>query len=211
MAVLSKIRQRSFFLIIIIALALFSFVLADVIQSGTFSSDANNVGSVNGTDIDAQEFMQNVAMIEKQGQGTTSTQALNSAWEQEVRRIILSEEFDKLGLKIGGEQLINIIKQNPNLAQNPEFLNAAGLFDENKLKEFLKGIKNAPHSPLCSCLRPRTPRNGRRSWRGICGDLSCDHRPSTKTRSNQSPSLRDTSPKCVRRLRGDQGVKNPAA
>lgn len=144
MAVLSKIRQRSFFLIIIIALALFSFVLADVIQSGTFSSDANNVGSVNGTDIDAQEFMQNVAMIEKQGQGTTSTQALNSAWEQEVRRIILSEEFDKLGLKIGGEQLINIIKQNPNLAQNPEFLNAAGLFDENKLKEFLKGIKNAP-------------------------------------------------------------------
>lgn len=144
MAVLSKIRQRSFFLIIIIALALFSFVLADVIQSGTFSSDANNVGSVNGTDIDAQEFMQNVAMIEKQGQGTTSTQAINSAWEQEVRRIILSEEFDKLGLKIGGEQLINIIKQNPNLAQNPEFLNAAGLFDENKLKEFLKGIKNAP-------------------------------------------------------------------
>ena len=144
MAVLSKIRQRSFFLIIIIALALFSFVLADVIQSGTFSSSANNVGTVNETDIDAQEFMQNVAMIEKQGQGTTSTQALNSAWEQEVRRIILSEEFDKLGLKIGSEQLINIIKQNPNLAQNPQFLNAAGQFDENKFKESLKGIKNAP-------------------------------------------------------------------
>jgi peptidyl-prolyl cis-trans isomerase D len=144
MAVLSKIRQRSFFLIIIIALALFSFVLADVIQSGTFSSSANNVGTVNGTDIDAQEFMQNVAMIEKQGQGTTSTQALNSAWEQEVRKIILTEEFDKLGLKIGNEQLINIIKQNPNLAQNPQFLNAAGQFDENKFKESLKGIKNAP-------------------------------------------------------------------
>ncbi|TXI67700.1 MAG: peptidylprolyl isomerase [Flavobacterium sp.] len=144
MAVLSKIRQRSFFLIIIIALALFSFVLADVIQSGTFSSDANNVGSVNGTDIDAQQFMQNVAMIEKQGQGTTSTQALNSAWDQEVRRIILTEEFEKLGLKIGSEQLINVIKQNPNLAQNPQFLNAAGQFDENKFKESLKGIKNAP-------------------------------------------------------------------
>ncbi|MCL9770683.1 peptidylprolyl isomerase [Flavobacterium sp. HXWNR69] len=144
MAVLSKIRQRSFFLIIIIALALFSFVLADVIQSGTFNSDANNVGSVNGTDIDAQEFMKNVAMIEQQGQGTTSTQALNSAWEQELRKIILTEEFEKLGLKIGSEQLINIIKQNPNLSQNPRFLNAAGLFDENKFKEYLKGIKNAP-------------------------------------------------------------------
>lgn len=144
MAVLSKIRQRSFFLIIIIALALFSFVLADVIQSGTFNSSTNNVGSVNGTDIEAQEFMRNVSMIEKQGQGTTSTQAMNSAWEQEVRKIILSSEFEKLGLKIGNEQLINVIKQNPNLAQNPQFLNAAGQFDENKFKEFLKGIKNAP-------------------------------------------------------------------
>jgi peptidyl-prolyl cis-trans isomerase D len=144
MAVLSKIRQRSFFLIIIIALALFSFVLADVIQSGTFSAGANDVGTVNGTDIEAQQFMQNVANLEKQGQGTSTTQAMNSAWEQEVRRIILSEEFDKLGLKIGSEQLINVIKQNPNLAQNPQFLNAAGQFDENKFKESLKGIKNAP-------------------------------------------------------------------
>ncbi|WP_445715556.1 peptidylprolyl isomerase [Flavobacterium sp.] len=144
MAVLSKIRQRSFFLIIIIALALFSFVLADVIQSGTFGTSANKVGSINGTDIEAQEFMQNVAMIEKQGQGTSTTQAMNNAWEQEVRKIILSEEFNKLGLKIGTEQLINVIKQNPNLAQNPQFLNAAGQFDENKFKEFLKGIKNAP-------------------------------------------------------------------
>jgi peptidyl-prolyl cis-trans isomerase D len=144
MAVLSKIRQRSFFLIIIIALALFSFVLADVIQSGTFGTGANDVGSVNGTDIEAQQFMQNVAMIEKQGQGTSTTQAMNSAWEQEVRKIILTEEFDKLGLKIGNEQLINVIKQNPSLAQNPQFLNAAGQFDENKFKESLKGIKNAP-------------------------------------------------------------------
>jgi peptidyl-prolyl cis-trans isomerase D len=144
MAVLSKIRQRSFFLIIIIALALFSFVLADVIQSGTFSAGANDVGSVNGTDIEAQQFMQSVANIEKQGQGTSSTQAMNSAWEQEVRRIILTEEFDKLGLKVGNEQLINIIKQNPSLSQNPQFLNAAGQFDENKFKESLKGIKNAP-------------------------------------------------------------------
>uniref|UniRef100_UPI0037C02C7F peptidylprolyl isomerase n=1 Tax=Flavobacterium sp. TaxID=239 RepID=UPI0037C02C7F len=144
MAVLSKIRQRSFFLIIIIALALFSFVLADVIQSGTFSAGADNVGTVNGTDIESQQFMQSVANIEKQGQGTSSTQAMNSAWEQEVRRIILTEEFDKLGLKVGNEQLINVIKQNPSLSQNPQFLNAAGQFDENKFKESLKGIKNAP-------------------------------------------------------------------
>ena len=145
MAVLSKIRQRSFFLIVIIALALFSFVLADVIKSGTFGSSANSVGSINGTDISAQDFMQQVAMIEKQGQGMSNTQAMNTAWEQKVRSIILGEEFEKLGLKIGGEQLINVIKQNPNFAQNQQFLNAAGQFDENKFKEYIKSLKNAPN------------------------------------------------------------------
>ena len=49
MAILSKIRQRSILLVLIIALALFSFVLADVIKSGGFSSGSNNIGSVNGS------------------------------------------------------------------------------------------------------------------------------------------------------------------
>ena len=58
MAILSKIRQRSILLILIIALALFSFVLADVIKSGGFSGNSNHIGSINGTDLDYQEFMQ---------------------------------------------------------------------------------------------------------------------------------------------------------
>lgn len=145
MAVLSKIRQRTGLLILVIGFCLLAFLVGDAFQSGTFGSNANEVGSVNGTDISSQDFMQLVAMAEKQGQGMSATQALNSTWEQEVRRIILTEEFEKLGLKIGNEQLINIIKQNPNLAQNPQFLNAAGQFDENKFKESLKSLKNAPN------------------------------------------------------------------
>ena len=40
MAILSKIRERSLFLIIIIALALFSFVIGDVFTRGGFGSEA---------------------------------------------------------------------------------------------------------------------------------------------------------------------------
>ncbi len=145
MAVLSKIRQRTGLLIIVIGFCLLAFLVGDAFQSGTFGSDANEIGSVNGTDIPTQEFLQKVAMAEKQGQGISNTQAFNSTWEQEVRSIILSEEFEKLGIKVGDKQFINVIKQNPNFAQNPQFLNAAGLFDENKFKEFLKSIKNAPN------------------------------------------------------------------
>uniref|UniRef100_UPI00404AC39B peptidylprolyl isomerase n=1 Tax=Flavobacterium sp. TaxID=239 RepID=UPI00404AC39B len=145
MAVLSKIRQRSFFLIVIIALALFSFVLADVIKGGGFGSSANDVGSVNGTDIGAQEFMQKVAQAEKQGQGMSNIQAINNVWEQEIRTTLLNEEFDKLGLRIGPDQLINVIKTDPNISQNPQFLNEVGQFDENKFKEFIKSRRNDPN------------------------------------------------------------------
>lgn len=144
MAVLSKIRQRTGLLIIVIGFCLLAFLVGDAFQSGSFSG-SNDIGSVNGTDIQTQEFLQKVALAEKQGQGISNTQAFNSTWEQEVKNIILTEEFEKLGLKVGDEQLINIIKQNPNLAQNPQFLNAAGVFDENKFKESLKSLKNAPN------------------------------------------------------------------
>lgn len=145
MAVLSKIRQRSFFLIVIIALALFSFVLADVIKSGGFGSSSNDVGSVNGEDIMAKGFMEKVAFAEKQGQGTTNAQAVNSVWEQEVRSLLLKEEYTKLGLRVGADQLINLIKTDPNISQNPQFLNEAGSFDENKFKEFVKTKRNDPN------------------------------------------------------------------
>lgn len=143
MAVLSKIRQRTGLLIVVIGFCLLAFLVGDAFQSGTFNSDSNDIGSVNGTDIQTQDFLQKVSMSEKQGQGVSNTQAINNTWEQEVRGIILSEEFEKLGLQIGDEQFINIVKQNPNLAQNPQFLNAAGQFDENKFKESLKSLKNA--------------------------------------------------------------------
>ena len=145
MAVLSKIRQRTGLLIIVIGFCLLAFLVGDAFQSGTFGSDANEIGSVNGTDIPTQEFLQKVAMAEKQGQGISNTQAFNSTWEQEVRSIILSEEFEKLGLKVGDEQFINVIKQKPKVSRNTQFLNPGCLPAENTFKEFLKSLKNAPN------------------------------------------------------------------
>ncbi|VXB18815.1 Peptidylprolyl isomerase [Flavobacterium sp. 9AF] len=146
MAVLNNIRKRSGLLIIIIGLALVLFLLPELFKNG-FSSNDNNVGEVNGTDIVAQDFMRKTAQLEKQSQQgqMSATQAMNSVWEQEVRSIIVKEQIEKIGLGIGKEQLINVIKANPYFAQNPQFLNEAGKFDENKFKEFVKSIKNDPN------------------------------------------------------------------
>ena len=144
MAILSKIRQRSILLVLIIALALFSFVLADVIKSGGFSGGSNNIGSINGTKFEYQEFMNIVANVEKQQQGISSTQALNSVWEQEVRKALLSEQYDKIGLLLGKEQLMAVIKNDPQLSQAPQFLNAAGKFDDKKFAEYINSLQSNP-------------------------------------------------------------------
>ena len=144
MAILSKIRLRSILLVLIIALALFSFVLADVIKSGGFSGGSNNIGSINGTKFEYQEFMNKVANVEKQQQGISGTQALNSVWEQEVRKALLSEQYDKIGLLLGKEQLMAVIKNDPQLSQSPQFLNVAGKFDEKKFAEYINSLQSAP-------------------------------------------------------------------
>lgn len=144
MAILSKIRQRSILLVLIIALALFSFVLADVIKSGGFSGSSNDIGAINGTKFEYQEFMSKVANVEKQQQGISGTQALNSVWEQEVRKALLSEQYEKIGLLLGKEQLMAVIKSDPQLSQSPQFLNAAGKFDDKKFAEYINSLQSAP-------------------------------------------------------------------
>ena len=138
MAVLSKIRERSALMIAVIALALFAFIIGDLFQSGTFSSTSKDVGSINGKDISFEDFRIKVSNVEKSGQGITSTAAANRVWEQEVSVALLTSEFDKLGLRVGEKHIIEILKADQNIGQNPMFLNAAGMFDLNKFKDYFK-------------------------------------------------------------------------
>lgn len=142
MAILSKIRQRTLFLIVIIALALFSFVLADLFQNGNaFSAKSQNtVGVINGKEIDRVAFMQKVEMAQRQAGATaTNSQVVNNVWEQEVRRAIMETQFEKLGMTVEKDQMRDALKTA--MASNPDFLNEAGLFDENKLNEYIANIK----------------------------------------------------------------------
>ncbi len=141
MAVLNKIRQRSIFLIVIIALALFAFVLSDLFRnSSAFSGSQDVIASIDGTDINREDFMEQVELVQRQmGPNGTSTQAMNRVWDQEVRKAVLQEQIDELGLTVEKDQMRELLKQN--LSSIPDFQNEAGLFDENKLNEFIANLK----------------------------------------------------------------------
>lgn len=142
MAVLQKIREKSVLLIAVIGLSLFAFIIGGLLEGGiNFSS--RNVGSVNGHDIPTQDFLNKLQMLE-QNQQASGGQANNMLWMQQVKEILLTEQFEKAGLRLGKDQLINVIKNHPNFAQNPQFLNEAGKFDINKFNVFLSQMKAQP-------------------------------------------------------------------
>nr|WP_314897372.1 peptidylprolyl isomerase [uncultured Flavobacterium sp.] len=138
MAVLAKIRQRSALLIAAIAIALFAFIIQDLIGKGGLGQNTKDVGSINGKDISFEDFRIKVSNVEKSGEGITSTAAANRVWDQEVSIALLTSEFDKLGLRVGEKHILEILKADQNIGKNPLFLNAAGMFDIAKFKEYFK-------------------------------------------------------------------------
>ncbi|MBT8277755.1 MAG: SurA N-terminal domain-containing protein [Bacteroidia bacterium] len=147
MAILNKIRQRSLVLILVIAMALFSFVLADLFKGGGGDGKSETiVATINGVDIKRDDFMQKVENMQRQlGPQVSSTQAMNRVWDQELRKAVMDAQYEKIGISVEREQMRELIKQN--LSNFEEFKNEAGLFDENKLNEFIANLKAIAPDP----------------------------------------------------------------
>lgn len=141
MAILSKIRQKTFVLIAVIALALFAFVLSGVFDgSADFSSKQSVIGSVNGSDITRDDFLKKVERMQQQlGPNATNNQVMNRVWEQEVRSAVLGAQFEELGITVEKDQIRDLLRNA--FATNPQFVNEAGIFDENKLNEYIANLK----------------------------------------------------------------------
>ncbi len=146
MAILNSIRKRGVFLIIIIALALFAFVLDGVINSKTGGSvkGQETAATVNGVDIPRAEFMQQVENMQRNlGGNGSSTQAMNLVWDNELRRVLFEEQFEKLGLTAESAQVKEALRLN--LSSNPQFTDETGAFSEARLQEYIATVKSSPN------------------------------------------------------------------
>lgn len=144
MAILEKIRSRSIFLIAIVGLALFAFVISDFIGSGRFSnSQPTEIGTINGeqVSIDAFRFQVENAVQGANGQAS-SIEAAKYVWEQNVRSVLLRQQYEKLGLSVEKDQILSVLAKSP-LAQNPQFTNEFGVFDAAKFATYLQSLKTS--------------------------------------------------------------------
>lgn len=121
MATLEKIRNKAGVLITgFIGVALLAFVMSDLMKPGKsmFSSTANEIGKIDGQAIDAQEFQNQLEKLEEwtrlQYQGrsldeNTMNRLHEQAWEQLVREKILTKEYEKLGIVVSDDELMDLI------------------------------------------------------------------------------------------------------
>jgi len=134
MAVLESIRKRTTVLILIIGLALFAFVISGVFSNGGMGGGkvGSSIAEVNGEEVSIDQFRRQVENMSRMaGPNASSLQVVNQVWENEVRSLLLAQQFEDLGIEIEQDQIINYLKTIPNYVQNPEFHNSNGVFDEN--------------------------------------------------------------------------------
>ena len=129
MAVLGQIRQRSVFLILVIGMALFAFVISGVFDGNSADvSPSDPIAVVNDEEIELTFYRQLVENTER-NYNISTMQAVNSVWDQLVRATIFRQEFERLGIDAGKQQIEMILMQNQTIVQDPRFQNETGFFD----------------------------------------------------------------------------------
>ena len=142
MAVLNSIRKRGVFLILIIALALFSFILSDIINKGGSAASVQNVvATVNGTEILREDFMTQVDQYQRNlGPNASASQAMNLVWDRQLKALLYDQQVKALGLAISEEQLNDQLRMS--LANNPTFQDENGMYSDARLIEYMAAIQN---------------------------------------------------------------------
>lgn len=157
MSVINKIRERSGLAVGVIAVSLILFIVGGDLLGGRsllFGGNQQEVGEIAGQSIDYQEFNAKVDQIRAQYEQQTGrapaeqemTQIREQAWNQLLFEIAYQKEFDKLGLKVSPEELVDMVQGNnisPSVRQaftNPQ----TGVFDKSSIINYLKGLKNLP-------------------------------------------------------------------
>ncbi len=165
MAVIGKIRKRSGLILVVVGVALLSFVLTDLFQNigrGGSKYDPTVMGYINGTKITSEEFYKKVEeaaenfKANQQKADLTATeryQLMLQVWEKMVGETVLHQQCEELGLlqengvdalpALSTEEYADMIQgaePHPFIKQN--FTNPeTGKFEPTSVSRFLTSIE----------------------------------------------------------------------
>jgi len=151
MSVIQSIRDKGAWIItFIIALALLAFILQDssFSRGGGFSS-TTTVGKVNGVTISRADFEAKLDFIQKMygQQAGNREQLIAGVWQQEVDQIIMTQEYEKLGLKVTAKELSDVLFDPQNSPLKREFTDQqTGQFKVEEAKAAFAQIKKSKNA-----------------------------------------------------------------
>lgn len=116
MSIIQSLRDKAALLLTgLIALSLIGFLVQDAFiggSSGLFNGSVTSVGSINGNEIDAQEFNQKVRMMEESnrqqgmaGNEMMTQQIVETVWNTYIQENLIKAEADKLGLAFTAKEM----------------------------------------------------------------------------------------------------------
>lgn len=164
MAVIGKIRQRSWMLFSFLAIALFIFIIQSALEtpSNIFSGGKkDSVGKIDGNNVSASEFSEKITEYEEglklinpniQLNDELRAQINDEVWNNVAKEALLDKHLKQLGIGITTKEVGELMwGQNAhplarNFWQQAGAINAqTGQIDETKARDFIKNIdKNDP-------------------------------------------------------------------
>ncbi len=147
MAILSKIREKTVFLILIIGLALFAFVIQEALGKGGGNTGAE-VGSIAGETISREDYQRRVEQYQASTGGRSQgLQAENAVWNSLLREKVYAQQLKNAGIVVGEEDVWNEIITSPSMTNNATFKNEAGIFDPQLVEQYIAETKEAAEDP----------------------------------------------------------------
>lgn len=128
MATLQNIRNKAGLLVaVVIGLALFAFILGDLMGSGSSSMGKKSVAEINGKGIGVTDYMNREKALREFYELNAGGQSLDAelekqiqqeTWNRLVRETIMEDAYGKLGLEVSANELKSMVTGDQTMALN---------------------------------------------------------------------------------------------
>lgn len=142
MALIGKIRQNFWFVLIVLGLALAAFVIMDMTSANRGNVMNPTIGTINGTKVNAQEFSRTESVLSQNAQVQDANVRRQNLWNFYVDKSIVEGETAELGLNVPSDELLDLqFGQNLSPIIQQSFYNPnTGQIDRQQLSQIQNAI-----------------------------------------------------------------------
>ncbi|RMG17954.1 MAG: hypothetical protein D6730_23440 [Bacteroidetes bacterium] len=141
MSALSTIRNNMGIVVVVVAISLLGFILTDLFSSmGNMLGGVPDAGVIAGKTITAQEFQERYQQASQNSNLPESQRFYLSdqVWNQMVNEIVFEQEFEKIGLKISGEEVYDMFTGKEIHPIVQQYFSGPEGYDRNQVKQILQ-------------------------------------------------------------------------